>query len=157
VFCFGNLLAGPVIEFRDYQMWVRHEGPWAPSARQVPWTGDFKAVGRDDISLVMVVTAMSGTLHGRVRTQAPCTDESRLLPAADKTQSVAVQQHMWLRMWVRHEGPWEPSARKVPWTGDFKAVSAAIQTYRRYAIGCGGLTAWQLQQARCPGQATSRR
>lgn len=43
VFCFGNLLAGPVIEFRDYQMWVRREGPWAPAARKVPWTGDFRA------------------------------------------------------------------------------------------------------------------
>jgi hypothetical protein len=89
VFCFGNLLAGPVIEFRDYQMWVRHEGPWAPSARKVPWTGDFKAVGGDDVSLVMVVRAMSGTLHGRVRTQAPCTGESRLPPSADETQNVS--------------------------------------------------------------------
>jgi D-alanyl-lipoteichoic acid acyltransferase DltB (MBOAT superfamily) len=44
VFCFGNLLAGPVIEFRDYQMWVRREGQWDPAARKVPWTGDFKAV-----------------------------------------------------------------------------------------------------------------
>jgi D-alanyl-lipoteichoic acid acyltransferase DltB (MBOAT superfamily) len=44
VFCFGNMLAGPVIEFRDYQMWVRQEGPWDPAARKVPWTGDFRAV-----------------------------------------------------------------------------------------------------------------
>jgi hypothetical protein len=45
VFGFGNLLAGPVIEFRDYQMWVNSEGPWAPNAeKKVPWTGDMMAV-----------------------------------------------------------------------------------------------------------------
>jgi hypothetical protein len=45
VFAFGNLLAGPVIEFRDYQMWVNSEGPWAPNAqKKVPWTGDMVAV-----------------------------------------------------------------------------------------------------------------
>lgn len=47
VFCFGNLLAGPVIEFRDYQMWVNSEGLWDPKAtKKVPWTGDLKAVSR---------------------------------------------------------------------------------------------------------------
>jgi hypothetical protein len=45
VFAFGNLLAGPVIEFRDYQEWVNRQGPWAPNAaRKVPWTGDMRAV-----------------------------------------------------------------------------------------------------------------
>lgn len=45
VFAFGNLLAGPVIEFRDYQMWVNSEGPWAKNAgRKIPWTGDMRAV-----------------------------------------------------------------------------------------------------------------
>lgn len=44
VFAFGNLLAGPVIEFRDYQMWVNSEGPWAKNAaRKVPFTGDMRA------------------------------------------------------------------------------------------------------------------
>jgi hypothetical protein len=45
VFAFGNLLAGPVIEFRDYQQWVNSEGVWAKDAKnQVPLTGDLKAV-----------------------------------------------------------------------------------------------------------------
>jgi hypothetical protein len=59
VFCFGNLLAGPVIEFRDYQMWVRQEGPWAPSARKVPWTGDFKAVSCEIMQSVNRSTCVS--------------------------------------------------------------------------------------------------
>lgn len=45
VFAFGNLLAGPVIEFRDYQMWVNKEGPWSAHAgRKVPFWGDMRAV-----------------------------------------------------------------------------------------------------------------
>eukprot|EP00775_Hariotina_reticulata_P003753 gene3753-4011_t len=44
VFAFGNLLAGPVIEFRDYQQWVKREGLWDPkAARKIPWTGDYWA------------------------------------------------------------------------------------------------------------------
>jgi hypothetical protein len=54
VFAFGNLLAGPVIEFRDYQEWVNRQGPWAPNAaRKVPWTGDMRAVSSADMLLHM--------------------------------------------------------------------------------------------------------
>jgi hypothetical protein len=40
VFCFGNLLAGPIIEFRDYQDFIRNQGLWDPRApRKVPVLG----------------------------------------------------------------------------------------------------------------------
>ncbi|GBF90895.1 lysophospholipid acyltransferase-like [Raphidocelis subcapitata] len=34
VFCFGNLLAGPIIEYRDYQDFIRNEGLWDPRAQK---------------------------------------------------------------------------------------------------------------------------
>jgi hypothetical protein len=47
VFCFGNLLAGPIIEFKDYQNFIRNEGPWDPrAARKVPVLGAYLQVGR---------------------------------------------------------------------------------------------------------------
>ncbi|KAF8073163.1 LPLAT1 [Scenedesmus sp. PABB004] len=56
VFAFGNLLAGPVIEFRDYQMWANREGPWDPRAKRVPWTGDFAAGVRAFVTAVLSVS-----------------------------------------------------------------------------------------------------
>jgi hypothetical protein len=48
-FAFGNLLGGPIIEFRDYQMWVKREGPWAETShnkhlQQRQRAGDLRAV-----------------------------------------------------------------------------------------------------------------
>jgi hypothetical protein len=46
VFCFGNLLAGPVIEYKDYQDFINLRGLWDPKAvRRVPVWGAFKQVG----------------------------------------------------------------------------------------------------------------
>eukprot|EP00879_Flechtneria_rotunda_P012872 GHRR01013442.1.p1 GENE.GHRR01013442.1~~GHRR01013442.1.p1 ORF type:complete len:475 (+),score=119.27 GHRR01013442.1:190-1614(+) len=57
VFCFGNLLAGPVIEFRDYQMWVHREGPWDPKAeKKIPWTGDVKSAVRAYFTALVSMT-----------------------------------------------------------------------------------------------------
>lgn len=42
VFCFGNLLAGPIIEFKDYRSFINREGLWDPAAaRKVPLVGSF--------------------------------------------------------------------------------------------------------------------
>ncbi|KIY98914.1 hypothetical protein MNEG_9048 [Monoraphidium neglectum] len=42
VFCFGNLLAGPIIEFKDYQDFINHTGLWDPRApKKVPVSGCF--------------------------------------------------------------------------------------------------------------------
>jgi len=60
VFAFGNLLAGPVIEFRDYQMWVNKEGPWSANAgRKVPFWGDMRAV-RDSEGRGLIKSCQAG-------------------------------------------------------------------------------------------------
>jgi hypothetical protein len=52
-FAFGNLLGGPIIEFRDYQMWVNREGPWRAQGgpfgkhlQQQQRAGDLRAVSK---------------------------------------------------------------------------------------------------------------
>ena len=45
VFAFGNLLAGPVIEYRDYQDFINNKGLWDPkAAKPVPAWGCYKRV-----------------------------------------------------------------------------------------------------------------
>lgn len=45
VFCFGNLLGGPFLEFKDYQTFIRLQGLWDPKApKPIQASGAFKQV-----------------------------------------------------------------------------------------------------------------
>lgn len=44
VYCLGSLIVGPVVEFRDVQLWARQEGPWDPAVTRKARRGDFAVV-----------------------------------------------------------------------------------------------------------------
>jgi quinol-cytochrome oxidoreductase complex cytochrome b subunit len=60
VFAFGNLLAGPVIEYRDYQDFINLKGLWDPkAAKPVPTWGCYKRVRADCLGAAMRSTLLA--------------------------------------------------------------------------------------------------
>ena len=80
VFCFGNLLGGPIIEFADYRTFIRLEGPWARDApRRVPIWGAMKQV-----CFVVLEFFLLGTLFVMHAMPQATTNST---PANNKTQN----------------------------------------------------------------------
>jgi hypothetical protein len=81
VFCFGNLLAGPIIEFKDYQSFIRHEGLWDPrAARKVPVIG-----------CVIQVRVFGG--GGRRQRPGRCAAGRPLCPRQMRSRVLSVRPH----------------------------------------------------------------
>jgi hypothetical protein len=69
VFCFGNLLAGPIIEFKDYQSFIRRQGLWDPAApKKVPVLGSVLQVRRGRAEW-----GLAGWIAARPRAQLAAT------------------------------------------------------------------------------------
>ncbi|KAF5831049.1 MBOAT, membrane-bound O-acyltransferase family-domain-containing protein [Dunaliella salina] len=84
VFSLGNLLAGPSIEYAEYEEFIEHKGVWSPTAQPQPCPNGFKP---GCIAFFKSLVFLMAFLHlvPRIGISTLFTEDYRALPGALKT------------------------------------------------------------------------